>query len=82
MPLTAPLSAQDSYTVKFCRDEAYKNTIKQEASGQEFSSPPNEPGQAQKQPNQSLKQRLELVKDGILGEPGKDVKFDEYRVCW
>jgi len=82
MPLTAPLSNQDSYTVKFCRDEAYMNTIKHEASGQEFSSPPNEPGQAQRQPNEALKQRLDLVKDGILGEPGKDVKFDEYRVCW
>jgi len=82
MPLTAPLSDQDPYTVKFCRDESYKNTIKHEASGQEFSSPPNEPGQAQRQPNEALKQPLELVKNGILGEPAKDVKFDEYRVCW
>ncbi|RYN18317.1 hypothetical protein AA0112_g11601 [Alternaria arborescens] len=82
MPLTAPLSENDPYTVKFCRDEAYKNTIKHEASGQEFSSPPNEPDQAQRQPNEGLKKRLELVKDGILGEPGKKVKFDEYRVCW
>ncbi|KAI4656560.1 uncharacterized protein J4E78_006449 [Alternaria triticimaculans] len=77
-----PTRDQDPYTVKFCRDEAYKNTVKHEASGQEFSSPPNEPGQAQKQPNEALKQRLELVKNGILGEPGKNVKFDEYRVCW
>ncbi|KAI4647189.1 uncharacterized protein J4E79_010340 [Alternaria viburni] len=76
------LPTRDPYTVKFCRDEAYKNTVKHEASGQEFSSPPNEPGQAQRQPNEALKQRLELVKNGILGEPGKNVKFDEYRVCW
>ncbi|KAI4925216.1 hypothetical protein J4E85_007093 [Alternaria conjuncta] len=82
LPTRAPLSDQDPYTVKFCRDEAYKNTVKHEASGQEFSSPPNEPGQAQRQPNEALKQRLELVKNGILGEPGKDIKFDKYRVCW
>ena len=81
MPLTAPLSDQDPYTVKFCRDEAYKNTVKHEALGQ-FSSPPNEPGQAQRQPSEALKQRLELVKNGLLGEPGKNVNFDEYRVCW
>jgi len=82
MPLTAPLSEQDPYTVKFCRDEAYKNTVKHEASGQELSCLPNEPGQAQRQPNEALKQRLDLVKDGILGEAGKNIKFDEYRVCW
>ncbi|CAN9079450.1 unnamed protein product [Alternaria alternata] len=82
MPLTAPLSEKEPYTVKFCRDEAYKNTIKHEASGQEFSSPPSEPNQAQRRPNGGLKKRLDLVKDGILGEPGKEVKFDEYRVCW
>lgn len=82
MPLTAPLSEKEPYTVKFCRDEAYKNTIKHEASGQEFSSPPSEPNQAQRRPNEGRKKRLDLVKDGILGEPGKEVKFDEHRVCW
>jgi sarcosine oxidase/L-pipecolate oxidase len=82
MPPTAPFSDKDPYTVKFCRDEAYKNTVKHEASGQEFSSPPDEPGQAQKQPNEGLKKRFDFVKNGILCEPRKDVKFDEYRVCW
>lgn len=82
MPITASLSDKDPYTVKSCRDEAYNNTIKYEASGQEFSSPPDEPGQAQKQPNKGLEKRLELVENGILGAPGNDVKFDEYHICW
>ncbi|KAG9189152.1 hypothetical protein G6011_06020 [Alternaria panax] len=75
------MSEKDPYTVKFCRDEVCKNTVKHEASDQKFSSPPDEPNQAQRQPNQGLKERLDLVKDGILGEPGKNVEFDEYRIC-
>ncbi|KAI4942775.1 hypothetical protein J4E91_009694 [Alternaria rosae] len=82
MPPTAPSSDKDPYPVKFCRDEAYKNTVKHEASRQEFFSQPDEPGQAQKQPNEALKKRVDFVKNGILDEPRKDVKFDEYRVCW
>lgn len=82
MPLTAPLSDQEPYTVKFCRDESYKNTIRHEASGQEFSVPPAESGELQTTVNRGLMQAHEIVKDGILGEPGKSVKIDKYRVCW
>jgi len=82
MPLTAPMYDNEPYTVKFCRDESYKNTVKHEASGQSFSTPPNEPGQAQKTPNEGLKKRLDIVKKGILGDRGAKLKFDDYRVCW
>jgi hypothetical protein len=44
--------------------------------------PPDEPGQAQITPCAGLKARLEVVKVGILGEEGKNVPIDEYRVCW
>ena len=82
MPLTSPLAEDEPYTVKFCRDESYKNTCKHEASGQFFSMPPAEPDQAQRCPNEGLKARLEIVKRGILGEKAKDVHINEYRICW
>lgn len=82
MPLTAPLTEKEPYTVKFCRDESYKNTCKHDASGQSFSMPPAQPDQAQWSPNGGLKARLETVKRGILGENAKDVQIDEYRICW
>jgi hypothetical protein len=50
-----------------------------EPTGLDFSSPPDEPDQAQKTPSEGLKKRLETVKTGILGEPGKSVQLDEYR---
>ncbi|KAH6865978.1 hypothetical protein BKA58DRAFT_471894 [Alternaria rosae] len=52
IPITSRLSDKDPYTVKSCRDDAYKNTVKHKASGQGFSSPPGEAGQAQKQPDE------------------------------
>jgi sarcosine oxidase/L-pipecolate oxidase len=82
MPLTAPIKANEPYTVKFCRDESYKNTCYHAASGQTFSTPPNEPGEAQRSPDAGLKARLEIVKKGILGPKAADVAIDEYRVCW
>ena len=78
MPLT---EEDDHYTVKFCRDESFKNTSKHEASGQSFSMPPDEPDQAQRSPNEGLKARLDTVK-GILGAKSKDIQLDSYRVCW
>lgn len=83
MPLTAPLTSPDPYTIKFCSDESFKNTCKHEASGQFFSIPPDTRDQDQRTPTQGLIDRLETVKRGILGVEAADkVKIDEYRVCW
>ncbi|KAH8810703.1 sarcosine oxidase-like protein [Xylogone sp. PMI_703] len=82
MPLTAPLEANEPYTVKFCRDESYKNTCYHAASGQSFSMPPSEPGEAQRSPSAGLKAQLDVVKKGILGPKADEIVIDEYRVCW
>jgi sarcosine oxidase / L-pipecolate oxidase len=74
MPLTEEKLGE--YTVKFCRDESYRNTCKHEASGQSFSMPPDEPDQAQRAPSEGLKAMLEVVKKGILGEKAKDTQLD------
>lgn len=82
MPLTAPLEENEPYTVKFCRDESYKNTCLHPASGQSFSTPPDEAGEAQRSPSAGLKAKLEIVKKGILGPKHEETAIHEYRVCW
>lgn len=76
MLLTAPLSDDEVYTVKSCRDKSYQNTVKLEASEQYFSTPPIEPDQGQKTLKEGLKKRLHIVKKGILGEPRERFDFD------
>jgi len=82
MPLTAPLEENEAYTVKFCRDESFKNTCHHVASNQNISMPPSEPGEAQRSPSAGLKARLDTVKRGILGPKAHDLVIDDYRVCW
>ena len=36
MPLTAPLEENEAYTIKFCRDESFKNTCHHVASKSEY----------------------------------------------
>lgn len=81
MPLQAEKDGE--HTVKFCRDESFKNTLHHEASGQAFSTPPNEIDQDQWNASTGLRARLETVMKGILGEErAKRVNIDTYRVCW
>ncbi|KUJ09367.1 sarcosine oxidase-like protein [Mollisia scopiformis] len=82
MPLTPPLEANEPYTVKFCRDESYKNTCHHPASCQSFSMPPDESDEAQRSPSTGLKARLDIVRKGILGPKADKVVIDECRVCW
>lgn len=78
-----PLTEEDGqYSVKFCRDESFKNTVKHEASGQLISMPPDQSDQGQWSPSEGLKARLETVIKGLLGAKSKDVHIDSYRVCW
>lgn len=80
MPLQA--EQEGEYTVKFCRDESFKNVVTHENSGLSFSMPPDEPDHGQWKASPGLRARLDTVMKGLLGEKAKDVHIDTYRVCW